>query len=210
MTFDELKKHWSSEQADLKLPIEHDLLLKMVKRNKQWFESAILWRDVREIGVAVMLVFFFLYFAIKHSLWPLYLLALLCSCIAVFMVADRIVQKRRHPCLSDSLLGCIKTSIAQIDHQIWLLKNVLYWYLLPFGVGVIIWFTYCGVSLAASKNTSFAYLLFILACICGTVFLHYGVYRLNQRAVRKELLPRRTELEQLLNALTNANHQSAS
>ncbi len=206
MTFDELQNTWQS-QSNLKLEIDSDTLLREVKRNKRNFESAIFWRDVREVSVAVMLFFFFLYFGIKHSLWPLSLLAILCLWVSVFMVIDRVVQKRRQPCLSDSLFICIKSSLAQINHQIWLLRNVLWWYLAPLGVGLIIWFSYCGLIVIISEEPSLRYLLFILACIVGTICLYWGIYWLNQMAVRKELLPRKEELENLQRSLENSGLQ---
>ena len=204
MTFDELQKTWQSQQANPRLTIDPDMLLKEVERNKKSFEAAVFWRDVREIGVAILLVAVFLYFGIKDSLWPMCLLALLSLWVGVFMVADRIVQKRRQPCLSDSLFNCVKTSLAQINHQVWLLKNVLWWYLAPLGVGLIIWFSYCGISVMISKNPSVGYLLFFLACIVGTILLYWGVYWLNQWAIRKELVPRKNELEDILDSLKNA------
>ncbi len=209
MTFDELQKTWQS-QSNFKLKIDSDMLLREVKRNKRNFESAIFWRDVREVSVAVMLFFYFLYFGIKHSLWPLSLLALLCLWISVFMVADRAVQKRKQPCLSDSLFNCVKSSLAQINHQVWLLKNVLWWYLSPLGIGLLIWFSYCGlmVIMSESEEPSLGYLLFILTCIIGTICLYWGIYWLNQRAVRKELLPRKEELESLQHSLENSGLQA--
>ena len=205
MTFDELQKTWQSQQTDPKLAIDPDLLLKEIKRNKGWFESAIFWRDVREIGIAFLLVPFFLYHGITNGLWPLWLMALLCLWVGVFMVADRIVQRRRQPCLSDSLFNCVKSSLAQIDHQVWLLRNVLWWYLVPLGTGAIIWFSYFGISTMMSDySMSIGEIFFILACIVGTILLYWGIYWLNQRAIRKELAPRKHELEDLLNSLKNA------
>ncbi len=205
MTFDELQKSWQAQQIDPQIAIDSELLLKEVKRNKEYFESAILRRDIREIGCAVLLIALFLYFGIKHNLWPMWLLAILCLWIGVFMFADRIVQKRKLPRLSDSLFDCVKNSLAQVNHQIWLLKNVLWWYLLPLGAGLLIWFCYCGLSAMLSENPSTKYLLFILTCIVGTILLYWGVYWLNQYDVRKDLLPRKQELEQLLHSLKNSN-----
>ena len=207
MTFDELQETWQSQKGDFRLTIDSNVLLKQIQRNKEYFESVVFWRDVREVSVAVILFFFFLYFGIKHSLWPLSLLALLCLWVSVFMVADRIVQKRRQPRLSDSLFNCIKSSLAQINHQVWLLRNVLWWYLSPLGAGLLIWFSYCGlmVIMSESEEASLGYLLFILVCIVGTIFLYWGIYWLNQRAIRKELTPRKHELEELFNSLKNAN-----
>ena len=204
MTFDELQKTWQSQQANPRLAIDPDMLLKEVERNKKSFEAVVFWRDVREIGVAILLVAVFLYFGIKDSLWPMCLLALICLWVGVFMVADRIVQKRRQPCLSDSLFNCVKKSLAQINHQVWLLRNILWWYLTPLGVGLIIWFSYCGISVMINEKPSIGYLLFFPVCIVGTILLYWGVYWLNQWAIRKELVPRKNELEDILNNLKNA------
>ena len=202
MTFDELQKTWQSQQVVPKLVIDPDLLLKEIKRNKKCFESAILRRDVGEIGCAVLLIGVFLYFGIKDNLWPMWLLALLCLWVGVFMVTDRIVQKRKQPCLSDSLFDCVKSSLAQINHQVWLLRNVLWWYLLPLGAGLVIWFSYCGISVInENDDLSLGFLLFILTCIIGTILLYWGIYLLNQSAIRKQLTPRKHELEELLISL---------
>jgi len=203
MTFDELQKAWQSQQENYKSKIDSNLILKEVKRNQRHFESAILRRDIGEIGCAVLLIAVSLYFGIKDRLWPMWLLAILCFWVGVFMVVDRIVQKRRQPCVSDSLFNCVKSSLAQINHQIWLLKNVLWWYLAPLGAGLIIWFGYCGISVMISENPTGGYLLFILACIVGTILLYWGIYWLNQWAKRKELDPRKYELEELMNSLKN-------
>lgn len=204
MTFDELQKTWQSQQAGPKLAIDPDLLLKEIKRNKKHFETGIFIGDVVGVGFTVLLVAFFLFFGIKWNLWPLWLLALLCLWVDVFMVADRMVQKRRQPCLSDSLFNCVKSSLAQINHQVWLYRNVLWRSLLPIGAGLIIWFSYCGISeMNGNDEPSLGYLLGILACIVGTILLYWGIYCLNQWAIRKELVPRKHELEKLLISLEN-------
>ena len=67
MTFDELQKTWQSQQENYKLKIDSNLVLKEVKRNKKHFESAIFWRDVREVGIAIPGCIFFLYIGIENS-----------------------------------------------------------------------------------------------------------------------------------------------
>jgi hypothetical protein len=75
MTFDELQKTWQSQQDDPKLSIDSDLLLKVVQRNKQHFEWAILLRDVREVVISIAVFILFLHLGLKNSLWPFFLLA---------------------------------------------------------------------------------------------------------------------------------------
>ncbi len=211
MTFDELQKNWQSQQADPKLAINPDLLLKEIKRNKENFEAAIFWRDVREIGTGfVTSVFFFagcVFFwllGLKNFVWPLLLLIVLGIGVGTFMIVDRIIQKKKRAEFTESLVDCANNSLSQVEHQIWLLKNILWWYLLPLGAGVIIWFSYCGISIITSQSPSVGWLLFILACIVGTILLYWGIYWLNQRAIRKDLALRKHELEELLVSLENA------
>lgn len=201
MTFDELQNKWQSQRENFKLSIDSDVLLKQVKRNKRNFESTIFWRDIREVGVAFLMIIFFLYVGIKNNLWPMWLLAIVSLWVGVFMVVDRLIQKKRQPKFSENLKGCIKNSLWQINHQIWLLKSVLWWYLAPPGIGCLIWFGYCGISIIISNHLHIGWLLFILGGIVGMIFLYWGIYCLNQRAVRKELVPRKDELEDLLNSM---------
>jgi hypothetical protein len=213
MTFDELQKTWRSQQADPKLVIDPELLLKQIKRNKEYFESAIFWRDVREIGagfVASIFLFagcvFFWLLGLKNFVWPLLLLLVLGTGVGTFILVDRITQKRKCPEHSGTLMGYIESSLTQIVHQIWLLKNILWWYLLPLGGGLLIWYSYCGLMVIMLKGmkASLGYLFFVLACIIGTILFCWGVYWLNQRAIRKELAPRKHELEELLSSLKNS------
>lgn len=199
MTFNELQKTWQKDTARSKLTIDSDTLLVEVRRNKKCFESAVFWRDVREVGVSFVVAVFLLYQSVKLNLWSLYLPVLACIFVGFFMVIDRVVQKKKLPKLSDPLAGCIKISLIQVEHQIWLLKNIFWWYLLPFIIGISLFWGHGGWK-ARSNPTA---LIFIGGCFVGLIVIFTGVYYLNQYAVRKELLPRKQELESLLNNLTN-------
>ena len=214
MTFDELQKTWQQQQSGFSINIDSDMLLREVKRNKKSFESVIFWRDVREIGTGfVVSVFlfaacvFFWSLGLKNFVWPLLLLIVLGTGVGTFILVDRIVQKRKCHEHGGTLMGYIESSLTQVLHQIWLLKNILWWYLLPLGGGLLIWFSSCGLMVIMLKGmkASLGYSFFILASMIGTILLYWGIYRWNQRAIRKELTPRKHELEDLLNSLKNAN-----
>ncbi|MHC4213769.1 MAG: hypothetical protein ACYSWP_10400 [Planctomycetota bacterium] len=199
MTFDEIKENWQQQKTG-KLNIDSDLLLREVKRNKKHFESVIFWRDVREIGIAIPLCIFFLYIGIKVSEWRLMLLAATCAFVGIFMVVDRIIQKNNMPQCRDSLVNCINTSLAQVEHQIWLLKKVFWWYLLPPVAGVFIFIGHAAWDVRDDTGW-FTFLLVYL--VIFTLFV-WGVYALNQWAVRKHFVPRQEELMQLQNSLQNS------
>ncbi len=203
MTFDELQKTWQSQQDDPKLSIDSDLLLRVVQRNKTYFEWAILLRDVREVVISIAVSILFLHLGLKNSLWPFFLLAFVFLGIALFMVVDRISQRRRRPELTESLAGCIESSLAQVIHQIWLVKNVFWWAILPADIGFAIFFGYLawGTTRELVGMVLVIVLLTILGCFAFSILVTTAIYYLNQYGVRKELNPRKAELEQLLNSL---------
>jgi len=203
MTFNELQKNWQSQPGSFTLTIDSDILLKQVERNKRSFESSIFWRDFREVAVSIIMFIYFAYVGLTEKLWPMFLLALSCLWIASFMLTDRRIQKRRQPQVTEILTDCIKTSLYQVNHQIWLLKNVLWWYLLPLGVGIVIFMGYIALAKVSRDgiSESIGWLLFISGYLIFCFFFFWGVYWLNQRAVRKELLPRKQELEQIFKSL---------
>jgi len=204
MTFDELQKTWQSQQSSFRLSVDSDMLLREVKRNKKSFETTVFWRDVREGGGSLVMAVVILYFGgIKgimwpFGFWPLLPVALLVAGVGVFIIADRIMQKKKQPVLTESLASCIETSLAEVKHQIWLLKNVIWWYFLPFTVAIAIVYTYIAWKLREVGSIVF---LTISGLFAATVLAYWGGYHLNQWAVRKKLNPRKAELEQLLDSL---------
>ena len=203
MTFDQLKDKWQSDQPACKLNIESEMLFKEVQRNKQSFESAIFWRDFREVGIAFLLVIAFTYFGLDSGEWSLFLMAFMCLFVGGFFLVDRVIQRRKNPRYDDSLTGCIADSLAQINHQIWLLKNVFWWYLLPFLIGAAFITGSVGWML---RNNASQFWSHIFRSTATWAVLTLVIYKLNQYAVRKALVPRKDELGQLFEAVTDSEN----
>src|SRR6266700_3996678 len=136
MNFEDLQKAWRSQDPAAKVTINADVLLKEVRRNQQQFRATIFSRDVREVGVCALMTVFFLGWGIRWQWWSLYLLSFCCFFVGAFFLVDRIIQRRKQPVSNDSLQACIQNSLLQVNHQIWLLKNVFWWYLLPLLIGL--------------------------------------------------------------------------
>jgi hypothetical protein len=198
MNFEAMQKAWQSQDAGVKVTIDADVLLKEVRRNRQQFWMTIFWRDVREVGVAAILTWLFLHWAIRDREWSLYLLSFSCFGVGLFLLVDRWLQHRKRPVTNDSLRSCIEASLIQVNHQIWLLKNVFWWYLLPLAAAL-------GISIGASiwrtRQAGFSVMMGWGVFVLVGVLIYWGVYWLNQFAVRKVLEPRRQELETLLTSL---------
>lgn len=202
MTFNELQNNWQSQPGSFTLTIDSDILFKEVERNRKNFVLSIFWRDFMEVGVSIIMFFFFIYVGLTEKIWPMFLLALSCLWIASFMITDRLIQKTREPKFAKILTDCIQTSLYQVNHQIWLLKNVIWWYLLPPSVGIAVFMIYMVFEVSkVGISRSIGWISFLLGYLIFCFFLDWGIYLLNQRAVRKELLPRKEELEEILKSL---------
>jgi len=205
MNFEAMQKAWQSQDPGAKVTINVNVLLNEVRHNQQHFRATIFWRDVREVGSAALMTVGFLVWGLRCHWWSFYLLAFACFEVGVFFVVDRRIQHRKQPVHNDSLQSCIEASLFQINHQIWLLRNVLWWYLLPpiIGIGAVL-----AQTLWTARGAGLAFLITIGAVFIITYGFTYGfVYWLNQRAVKKQLEPRRQELETLLAGLKEPRNQ---
>jgi hypothetical protein len=199
MNFEDLQKSWQSQNPGALVTINAEVLLQEVRRNQRQFWAAILWRDAREVGVCVIMALFFLHWARHGQSWSWYLLSFCCLFAGAFLLVDRWIQHRQQPVKHESLQACILSSLFQVNHQIWLLKNVFWWYLLPILIGL------GAVSASALWQKHQAGLAAMIGLGAFDVvfygLIYWGVYWLNQFAVRKTLKPRRQELETLLDSL---------
>jgi hypothetical protein len=161
----------------------------------------IFWRDVREVGLSLLMVPLWIYLGVKLSLpWAWYFTVPALVWIAGFMLADRTRHRRQASEPVEPLRQRVESSLAQIEHQIWLLRNVFWWGLLPFGLSFLAFF---GQIAWLTRSGGWATALVIAGLAAVGVSILAYVYSLNQSAVRGELEPRRQELEALLRSLND-------
>lgn len=211
MSLDELQSIWKTEGEDTQMRIDREWLLKMVCRQQEDFVGIIFWRDFREVGAAVLAAAFFIFCGLKsgnvwgHPVWTLYLLAATLLWVGCYMVVDRYRRKRRTPSGGEPVTSFLHEAIEEVDHQIWLLRNVFWWYLLPPILGVLC--VYLQVFYQSALITQDPGGLWTLrgtftGVLIFTLLVDAGVYWLNQWCVRKDLMPRREELVKLSENLT--------
>jgi hypothetical protein len=196
---DTFKRAWQAQAAQTRLVIDAERILAEVRRNQRWLTAALFWRDVREVGVSLLLVPLWVYLGIALSLpWMWYLTVPTLLWIAGFLLADRLHHSRRPPEPGEPVLQCVERSLSQVEHQIWLLRNVAWWALLPLAVSALAFFGH-----VAWQDRSFGWLTALVTVVEVAVvgMLFAGVYRLNQTAVRSALEPRHRELQGLLASL---------
>ena len=196
---DELKKAWQSQASTARLTLDASLVLNEVRRNEKQFNTMILARDLREVSVALLLVPVWFFMGYQMSLpWSWYLAVPGLLWIAGFMIVDRKRQRRKQSEPGDELRRSVAGSLARVEHQIVLLRNVVWWYLMPLFVPMTLFVAQVAWRSGDSKVgalAGFAVMESFFAVVFGFI------YWLNQYAVRKQLEPRRKELQTLLKSL---------
>ena len=158
----------------------------------------IFWRDLREIGVSLVMVPVWFYLIARHSLpWTAYLMVPALLWVAGFMLVDRWRHQQRPAEKGEPLGQRVAGSLANVEHQIWLLRNVVWWYLLPPGLAIMAFF---GQSAWVVRSADGGWALYRGNDRGGGGGFR-RVYWLNQHAIRSELEPRRQELQALLASL---------
>jgi hypothetical protein len=197
---DKYQQAWQAQTSETRVTADADLLLKEVQGSRRKFRAVIFWRDVRELVVGFVLipVWFCLGIAIPVP-WTWWLTVP----VLVWMTGFMLVYRKRHvtkPSKPDEpLFACVKNSLAEVEAQIWLLRNVFWWYLLPPFISISAFLVQMGWLMRARGGVA------AFGNVVGlevTVAVVYGaLYFANQYAVRSQLEPRRRELRTLLASL---------
>lgn len=213
---DDFQKAWHSPSAQTQITINMELLLREVRRHQQEFRAKVFWRDCTEIGLATLMIPGWIYLGITFSLpWTWYLSIPVFAWWIGFMLYYRMRLKLPPSQPDNSLVECVEHSLVELEHQIWLLRNVVWWYLLPPTVAILAFFAQVifgaeiplipggGWQDILARGIVFSWMsLFILA-------IYYFVYAMNQYAVRSQLQPRRQELLALRASLTETTEESS-
>jgi hypothetical protein len=189
MEFEQLPSLWQKDAGEGAVP--EALLSSVVDRSRQLARD-VRRRDLVESGLALVMVPFFgaCVFLGAHPVARIGAAILTLSCL---LIPLRLRAARRcfEPAPREgSLRAFLLAERERVRAQAQLLRSVLWWYLLPLGLGVVLLFGGGTRSFALSLGYA------------GLVIAFYGwIYRLNQNAVSRELDPRRDQLETLLAAL---------
>lgn len=207
MDLDKYQQAWQRQSSQTKVTIDADLLLKEVQPSQQNFRTVILLRDFREVGVALAMIPIWFFMGYRLSMpWSWYLAVPAMIWVAGFIVIHRLRHSKKSVRSDIPLIQCVQDSLAQVEHQIWLLQNVFWWYLLPFLIPILAFFTHVALKTAKGWLDVVA-LAVAYAIVLG---LYYLIDLINQWAVRKDIGPRRQELIALRDSLEDESKDEAA
>lgn len=208
---DNYQQAWQSQASQTRVTIDTNLLQKEVQRNQQDFQATIFRRDFTEVVMGLLLLPVWVIMGVMLTLpWTWYLTVPAIIWVIGFFLVDRMRHPQTPSDPSEPLIKCVKNSLTQMEHQIWLVRNVFWWYLLPYSLSLMTFFVHT-FWLASSAWWEF---LAITTISGGFLLIVYGaVYYLNQYAGCSNLEPRREELLTLLTSLgdeSTAEHVTRS
>jgi CubicO group peptidase (beta-lactamase class C family) len=196
MALDDFQQAWQTHSSETRVTIDADLLLNQVQRNQRDFRALIFRRDCREIGVALLLLPAWIYMGVTMPLpWTWYLMVPALIWIAGFILVYRLLHKQDPVQPEEALLPCVERSLTEVDDQIWLLRRVFWWYLLPPAIPMLAFTAHVSWLKARDWLDVFSDVNAIVFVFFVAIF--YFLYYINQRAVDLDLEPRRQELLKL-------------
>lgn len=196
MNLDKFQRAWKVDASELKVTFDSELLSQQVQQSHDKFRNIIFWRDVREVSVSLLMIPIWLAMGIGMSLpWSWWLTVPVLLWIAGFMLIDRKLHPKAASDPGQPLLFYAKESLTQVEHQIWLLRNIFWWYLLPFTISLMAFFIH-----VAWNTTGTWWGCILVTTPFGAVLfrVYRKIYRLNQKAVDEQLQPRQEHLQRIV------------
>lgn len=196
MNEQELKQLWQKQPVPEPAPTPTNAMIEQMNQKMRKFNRTLFWRDARELIACVFIIVWF-GLNLRHATSTLTQLGDIVLVLSGLFIGANLLAARRsnqaflNPSSVRDFLG---GELDKVNRQIKLLRTVLWWYLLPL---------FCGVSLfSIGANLDLA----IEIPVISTYALTFGlVYWINQYAVRKTLLPLKTELEQTLRSMSQCS-----
>ncbi|TWT63011.1 hypothetical protein [Rubinisphaera italica] len=210
---DDFQQAWQAQSSKTRLTIDADLLIREFLRNQSGFQNTIFWRDFREVAIALIMIPVWIYLGIANALpWTWYLTIPVLIWIAGFMIVYRMRYMQKPSEIDEPLIKCVQRSLIEQENQIWLLRNLVWWYLLPPTLSIMAFFAQViftpDIPLVDAGGWSdfLARLIVFLSMSLLVIVIYYFVYLINQQAVKTQLEPRRLELLELLKSLEDESN----
>jgi len=190
MNDQELKDLWQKQKLDAAPPVDARAQIETMRTKMSELHATLNARNVGELAACafVIIVFSVYFFIFRYPLARIGDLIVIGGCL---LASWKFIETRRRaprPDAAAPMAHWLKQERERVHHEAELLRTVLWWYILPIGLGTNVFFWGLpNLPLAADIGfTGVATLMYV------------WIYRRNQTARRKKLLPVQDELEALL------------
>ena len=195
MTEEEIKTYWRSSADNQTIDINQQLLLMELTKQITGIDKKVKYRDTLEIAAAAVVgIVFSVRFYLTDSMQTKIgsgILILSCLLIAYKLLAARRTPLQVHT--DTTTKEFLLAARINVQNQMRLLGSVLYWYLLPLYLGIIIVTTNFTSGLWIDIMSAVIYIPLL-------TWLYYKIYQMNQKAA-KDLHPVLEKIEEALQQL---------
>jgi hypothetical protein len=191
MNLNDARGSWQSHGEGAPPRLSGDELLAFVKAEAKRFDRQILLRDLREVIAGVLAIALVAPTAVRAN--PLTRLGTVVVITALVFIVVRLTRARRKSrgdAMDRPVALALRAEQAKIDTQIHLLETVLWWYVGPLWLGLV-------MIIAGRDGISWM----TLAWVAALTAFSLALLRVNAHAARRYLWPRRDRLAQLLGDL---------
>jgi hypothetical protein len=198
MNWDELESLWKRQEPLSEPSADLETLRNTFGEKSRKLARNLFWRDLREAVVGVGVAGFLASVAWHRGkgYWPFAFPIFVILGVSLFFVLERTRVRKTALKPGAPLLAKLEADIAELRHQRRLQSNVATWYLAPLmGALAIILATLAGNQPRFVKTLS--HQLFLAGYIGFCIAITWGIWALNQRAVRRGIDPRISELERM-------------
>ena len=190
MDLEELKTVWQERRVEAPALTKEELMSNVMQRLER-LRRDLMRRDVHESAAAIVVGAIFAVAAcfVRAPLARAGALVLVGASLMVITVLAvlRLRHGREETAPDTSLAEFCRRELAHVDAQIRWTRRVAWWYIAPLLIGVNMFFW-------GTSHSTTAGAVYLIA----TLALSAAIYWLNQRAVQREFLPLRRDLQQSL------------
>ena len=203
--WDDLQMMWQAEAQRTKVQLSLDELAEATGRRAEELRRIVRWRDYREIVISMVMIPVWIWIGVAQNqpwTWYLTLIAIVWGAGYQYFTRQHQLRLAAQVPADASYLQTLKEHRRQVQHQIDHLGSVLWWYLLPYGVTISIYFIHVGLKI---HDTAGALILHVGFLITVVVVFYYYLYRLNHSTANNKLKPQRDALDQVIAGLESDN-----
>ena len=194
----ELQMMWQAEANQANAGVSIEPLIVAAKERGNAFRRMIDFRDYREIGISIVMIPVWIWLGWRTSQpWTWYLTIGGIVWTTGYQLSVRRKQRRlaeRVP-PNATFIESLQEDRRQVQHQIEHLRGVAWWYLLPYGVPLSIYFLHSSWNLA---DTWLEFATGAGGLILFVVVLYAAIYWINQKAIEIQLQPQRETLDRMI------------
>ncbi len=191
MIEEELIKIWQSSTEAERLKFKKSRLMIDLQSSSDRLHKSIKYRDLTEIITAIVMILIFGYITYTVPLIISKIAAILIILWLIYVIFRLRSSKKHKPsALTENYLDYLYKTKEYLHIQKKLLGSVLYWYILPPFIGIIVFLS--GLwTIPETHNT-------IILTAIGAVGYGFFTYLLNKRKIKKEITPRLRKVDDLI------------